>query len=231
MKYRLDLKIDDADVALFRNIGQNIQIAKLVGDASQPSVVWLSIDPWSAVSVEWEETYGLYASNTQIQAGALIHQLNSISADKTEDQISYALGKDTLWTKDPSAASVSPGTYRIENNMIDDPRYPYLTFGLTQSATLNESTKVADQILNATPVPPSNSATFTPLTTVYLWMQGQQQCGSVIVGVTSKTTVITMAGGDSLQLHYDHSLGRFETVKGPKSTLLLPKGFIYLGKK
>jgi hypothetical protein len=229
MKYGLDLTIDPSDLTVFKTTGQNIQVAKLVGNASQPNVVWLSIDPWPDVRIDWEEAYGIYASNTQLQAGAVIQQISGMPSDKTEDQISYALGMDTLWKKDPTAPLASPGTYCIENQMVN-PAYPYLAFGLTQPASVNGN-GTGDQVLNATSVLPNNGATFTPLTTVYVWLQGQQQCGSVIVGVTSKTAVITMKGGDNVKLHYDHDLGRFEVVNGPKAQILLPKGIIYSEKK
>jgi hypothetical protein len=230
MKYGLDLSIDPADLIVFKGSGMNIQVAKLVGNASKPNVVWLSIDPWAEVKIDWEEAYGIYASNTQLQAGAVIQQISGIPSNKTEDQISYALGLDTLWTKDPSAPLAPPGTYSIENQMVGNPLYPSLVFGLTQPASVNGN-GTGDQVLNATSVLPNNGATFTPLTTVYIWMQGQQQCGSVIVGITSKTAVVTMQGGDTLKLHYDHNLGRFEIVNGPAAQVLLPKGIIYSAKK
>jgi hypothetical protein len=87
--------------------------------------------------------------------------------------------------------------------------YPALTFGLEQKASINGS-GIAPSPLNAAEVPAALSVTFTPLTTVYVWLQANYTSGTVITEVNGNAAIVTFGGTVTKQsLAYNPATGTF----------------------
>lgn len=205
--YTLDLTIDDDSLAILRGSQLKITLAKPVSE-SAPNVTWVVFDPWAANKVEWTEEFGIYAApETAYQNGATITRLS----DKftVEDAAYYTFDSSTTF-KGPNTGTEAPGIgqYKVYNEMPNT-LYPKLTFGLEQKASVNGG-KIDPAPINAALVPAALNATFTPLTTVYVWLQAQYTSGTVITSINGDSTAVTFGGSVTTQaLVYDPKTGRF----------------------
>ena len=87
-----------------------------------------------------------------------------------------------------------------------------LTFGLTQSALINQKPAERKPI-SATPVLATQFANMTPFSTVYIWLQSQFASETIITTITGKTSKARFGGGvNDLALKYDPNLGVFVPV-------------------
>ena len=207
-KYTLDLTIDAKSLEIFKAAQLKITIAKPVGTSS-PNVTWLVFDPFEGNKVEWEEQYGIYASpNKVIQNGAVISRLSE--TDFPANDAAYYSFNSTATFSGPFTDSGAPvtGSYKVVNNMPNT-QYPALTFGLEQKASINGN-GINPSPLNAAVVPDALSATFTPLTTVYVWLQAQFISGTVITEVNGNAAVVTFGGSVTYKsLKYNPATGTF----------------------
>lgn len=210
MNYSLKLHIDPIDLATLKQAALNIILAKPVQEQSDPNVVWQSFDPFSDNSVDWAEVFGMYASTTSISHGAQISKVSTI--DPAQDGAYYDFSQYATFVG-PETGPGAPqgGTYKVNNNM-PVANYRALTFGLMQSATINEQSSGLKP-LNAASIPANLTAEFTPLTTVYIWLQARIQSETVITDVYSKHTKVVFGNGIFTNaLHFDPNLGIFVPV-------------------
>lgn len=205
--YRLQLLIDPADLTIIRNSGQRITLAKPVNSDSSPNVVWLSIDPFQSTEVQWSEEYGIYASTTAVVQGASINKLSETGVP-AQDGASYSFTSAATFNGPFSSGGVALGTYGAQNDM-PNAAYPVLTFGLTQSALINQ--KPSDRKpISATPVLATQFASMTPFASVYIWLQSQFSSETIITRITGKTSKARFGGGvTDISLKYDPNLGVF----------------------
>lgn len=203
--FNLNLDIDSQSLQLIRAAQLRIMLAKPVGGGS-PNVIWQSFDPFASNSVTWDEEFGLYASDTQLQNGATIRKM---TAQEPAAEASYYTFTSGATFEGPYVdPRVGAGQYAAQNSMPNS-SYPVLTFGLTQAANVN-GTAVAGNPLNAVLVLPNNFVTFTPITTVYVWLESNQASSTVITNIQSNHTVTTYSGGITTRdLVYDPNLGIF----------------------
>lgn len=230
MEFQLDLSIDTVDLRILKAAQMRIVLAKPVGSAN-PNVAWLSFDPFEGNSVTWTEEYGLYASNSELKAGAQIVKISS-APFPAQDGKYYAFKSDATFYGPNSGGDVPPlNSFRVFNEMPTS-QYPLLLFGLMQSARVNGKT-AEFRPLNANQVPAGTSVTFTPLTTVQVWLQSNLVSGTVLVDVISKVTQVTFGKDiNKQQLKYDPNKGQFvsfsnqnqEFIFDEPHTLLLERG-------
>lgn len=206
--YTLQLLIDDQDLITLKAAQLNIILAKPVGSASSmPNVIWQSFDPFIDNTVSWTENYGIYASNTVVQNGAAITKLSSVNPAQDGSYYSFA-SSATFNGPFRDQGAPDTGTYQVNNDM-PAAQYPSLVFGLLQSATIN-NVVTPSRPLNAQVVPAAFFADFTPLTTVYAWLQASILSETVITQVTSRSTKVTFGGSVNSQvLKYDRKAGMF----------------------
>ena len=213
--YTLDLAIDSDSLKILKAAQLKITIAKPVGGSS-PNVTWLVFDPFQGNKVEWEEQYSIYASPNQvIQNGAVITRLSET------DFPAYYSFDSTATFQGPFTDSGAPpsGSYKVVNNMPHT-QYPALTFGLQQKASINGS-GINPSPLNAAVVPAALNATFTPLTTVYVWLQASYTSGTVITQVNGNATIVTFGGSvTEKSLVYNPATGTFIPSSGGNVTAL-----------
>lgn len=211
--FTLNLEIDNASLQLIRSAQERIILAKPVGGGS-PNVVWQSFDPFGSNSVTWTEEFGLYASDTQVINGASIRKMSS--QEPADDASYYTFTPGATFEGPYLDPRVGPGQYAAQNSMPNS-QYPVLTFGLTQAATINGA-PVKGRPLNAVSVLPNRFVSFTPITTVYVWLESNVTSSTVISNITSNNTIVKYAGAITTRdLVYDPNLGMF-APKAPGGT-------------
>lgn len=190
--YTLDLVIDAADLQILKTAQLKITLAKPVS-TSAPNVTWLVFDPFEGNKIEWTEQYSMYASPNQIiEGGAVISRLSE-TPFPAQDAAYYSLPSSTIFAGPFTDASAPPrGSYKVENDMPNT-QYPALTFGLQQKASIN-SKNINPSPLNAALVPANFPATFTPLSTVYVWLQANFASGTVITEINGDAAIVTFGG-------------------------------------
>jgi hypothetical protein len=205
MDFKLNLLIKEPDLRIITTSGLKITIAKPVGDGS-PNVAWLVFDPFMANTVEWSEEYGLYASTSRIDQGAVITRISE-KPPKVTDGESYVFGKSgTVF--DPGDDYCEDGSFRIKN-LMGGPAYPSLTFGLTQTALINNN-RIEAACINAAVVPSKLDVIFKPLTRVFVWLQSSYCSGTVITTIMSTLAEAVFGGGvNENSLVYDSGKGHF----------------------
>jgi hypothetical protein len=217
--YTLDLSISANDLETIKGAGENIIVAKPVNSAAgTPNVAWLSINPLEGNQIVWTEDYAMYASTTQIQSGASVFQ-TSTTPYPAEDGVCYMFDASGAFPGKTSAPQpVARGSYSTLN---DYTALPAMTFGLTQSATTT-SGNYHFSPLNAQSVPSLQQVVFTPLTTVWVWLESQITSGVVITSVFSKVAVVTFGGSVTTQaLTYDSAHAQFEPSANSSNMKLL----------
>lgn len=218
MEYDLELSIDTDSLRVLKAAQMKVVLAKPVNDpGAAPNAVWLVFDPFEQNSVQWREEYGLYASNTAIANRAMIQKMSQVKPPAT-DQASYSFNADATFTGPFTGGDTPKGTFAVGNNMPTS-SYPSLTFGLMQNAVVN-NIKAEFKPVNAATVPAGTTVSFTPLTTIWVWLQADLVSGTVLTSVVSKAYVATFGGSKStISLAYDPSRGGFAPA-GPDKTLL-----------
>jgi hypothetical protein len=205
MDFTLNLLIDTEDLRTIRDAGENVLIAKPV-NGSEPNVVWLDFDPFEANEVQWSEEYGIYVSNAQVQQGANISKLSETGVGLSAETF-YALESDATF-HGPTGDSAPAGSFGADNQMPSS-SYRALTFGLTQSAIV-QGNQINLKPINAQSVPAMQQATFTPLTTIFVWLDALVVSETVITNVSSPMTRVTFGGQVTEQtLRYDAAVGKF----------------------
>ncbi|MCG6117916.1 MAG: hypothetical protein MEQ07_06945 [Aquimonas sp.] len=204
--YRLQLLIEPKDLEVVRASQQRITLAKPVSNES-PNVVWLSIDPFQSTEVQWDEEYGVYASTTAVQEGASITKLSETGVP-AQDGSYYTFTPGATFTGPFAGQGVARGSYGAQNDMPYS-QYPVLTFGLTQSALINQKPAERKPI-SATPVLATQFANMTPFSNVFIWLQSQFASETIITRITGRTAKAKFGGGvNDIALKYDASLGMF----------------------
>ncbi len=214
--YRLQLLIDPKDLEIVRASQQRITLAKPVS-AESPNVVWLSIDPFQSTEVQWEEEYGIYSSTTAIQEGASITKLSETGIP-AQDGATYSFTPGATFNG-PFDGGVSRGSYGAQNDMPYN-QYPVLTFGLTQSALINQKPTERKPI-SATPVLATQFANMTPFTNVFVWLQSQFASETIITKITGRSAKAKFGGSvTDIALKYNPTLGMFvpAAAKGKSAT-------------
>ncbi len=209
VEFALNLQIDSPDLNNIIGAGQNIILAKPV-DSGTPDVIWLSIFPFPNTTVTWEEEYGLYASNTEVREGAVITQISSSPCPALPQHI-YPFNPNVQFGPPQLDTGLGSGTYAAENN-VSASRFPSLTFGLHQNAMIHGN--LTDfQPVNASKVLSTQTAQFTPFTTVFVWLQADIVSRTVITRVMSRHSEVRFGGGvNEHNLKYNPESGLFTPV-------------------
>ncbi|SJZ96176.1 hypothetical protein SAMN04488128_10250 [Chitinophaga eiseniae] len=201
-EYSLSVQFTQAQLDVLYATGSNVVVAKPTG-GSAPNVAWQVFRPMRSNKLSWGEEYGIYASTSKVQNGAKLDQLSSVP-------VGAAMNK--LYTLEPSAnikgpvSGGSPDAYSLLNKYDAQ---DYMTVGLYQDATVN-GTDITGNALSAAPVLLASTATMTPFTTVYIWLQSQVLSNTVVTLVTSPMTQLKYGDGvNNLSVAYDSASGKF----------------------
>jgi len=218
--YLLELLIDAEDLETIKSVDQHIILAKPVADTYIPNVVWQSFDPQQENLVTWFEEYGIYASSTNLRHGSRILKTNSMPYP-AQDEAYYTFGTDANF-HGPYQGPGAPGQnqYTVINE-VPSAHYPSLVFGLVQSAVVNDMPANV-RPLNAESVAARQQTTFTPLNSVYVWLQSALASGTVVTQIPRNAAIITFSKSDNAQtLKYDAKQGMFIRYSRTKQAFFL----------
>lgn len=204
--YRLQLTFDKKALKEVKQARQRIMLAKPVNGDS-PNVIWLSIDPFESTEVSWKEEYGIYVSDTSVQHAAKITKISETGVP-AQDGAYYTLTPEAIFAGPSTDRAVPRGTFAAQNKMAYGD-YPSLTFGLTQSALVNQKPEERKPI-SATPVLATQAVAMTPFTYVYVWLQAEFESETIITKIFGEHTVAKFGGGVSdITLEYNPQIGKF----------------------
>ncbi|EGG20552.1 hypothetical protein DFA_00413 [Cavenderia fasciculata] len=194
--YSLKFSFNQAGLAALHSSQQKVCVVKSV-NGQVSNVVWVTFKPFLTNSLDWKEEYGIYASNTQIQNGATISRISTLkSASKTHQ---YPFNSAGFFDQ---ANGVSVKSYGLVNNYGES-----LTFGLTQSALINGVQVVSE--LNATTVLNNQSAEYTPIVTLSVYVAASFNNGSVISDISGQSLTLTYTSDTSKSVFYDTNSNMF----------------------
>lgn len=204
-RYTLNLQIDSQSLSMMYAAGQRITLARSLANAP-PNVTWIVFNPMQMNTVTWDDTYGLYASTTNIANGATIQQM-SIVPPPARDAAIYPF-QPSLIFGNPTPGGPPPGSYAIQN-AVPPSSWPMLTFGLTQDATVN-GVSTSPRPVSATPMMSQMVSTLTPTETITLWLQSSFGSSTVVTNILGPTTRVNYGGSvTSATLRYDPNRGVF----------------------
>ncbi|EGG14369.1 hypothetical protein DFA_12141 [Cavenderia fasciculata] len=194
--YSLKFNFTQAGLAAIASAQERVCVVKSV-NGQVSNVVWVTFKPFLNNTLEWQEVYGLYSSSTQIQNGATISRLSNLKgASKTHQ---YPFNKAGFFDQ---ANSVVVKSYGLVNNYGES-----LTFGLTQTALVNGVQ--VDGELNATTVLNNQSAEYTPIVTLSVYVAASLNNGSVISDITSQALTLTYTSDTDKSVFYDDNSNMF----------------------
>ncbi|SFD26319.1 hypothetical protein SAMN05518672_1011339 [Chitinophaga sp. CF118] len=203
--YILNTAFTDKQLDMLYITGTNVIIAKPTGGGT-PNVAWQVFKPMQSNQLSWGEEYGIYASTSGVTNGAILSQLSSVPVGAATNK---------LYTLEPSskisgpASGGSAGSYTLLNKYAEK---DYMTVGLYQNANVN-GTDIIGNALSAAPVLLSSTASMTPYTTVYIWLQSQVISNTVVTTVTSPMTILKFGGEvTEISVAYDSASGKFLPV-------------------
>lgn len=206
-QYTLTLNIDAQDLTYIKAAQQRITLGKTVG-GDQPNVIWLSIDPFQANTVQWTDDVWIYASTTQVTSGASILKLSEVQPGPALDGGYYPFTAAAVFNDFVSSTDVPAGTYAANNDMPAS-NYPLLTFGLSQSAQVN-AVPVTRKPISARMVLATQRIFMTPNANVYVWLQSQFASETIITSIVGRHTIARFGGGvTDIALKYDLARGLF----------------------
>jgi hypothetical protein len=209
-EYILSVQFTQAQLDILYATGSNVVIAKPTGGSS-PNVAWQVFRPMRSNKLSWGEEYGIYASTSRVENGARLEQLSATPV---------GAAKNKLYTLEPTSnikGPVSGGTPDAYSLLNKYDAQPYMTVGLFQDATVN-GTEIIGNALSAVPVLLASTATMTPFTTVYIWLQSQVISNTVVTLVTSPMTQLKYGDGvNSLSVAYDSNSGKFLSTDGMRA--------------
>jgi hypothetical protein len=200
--YTLNINIDPQDVATIYDTTQRITLVKQsASDRQALTVAWLALEAANHTTVEWKEAYALYTCTEEVEEGAKITQ--STSQDPAQDNKAY-LFKDNRLVLDNLGSAPGVNKYRVKN----DPSETEYIFGLAQSAAVNGGVSES-QPLNAVKVLHGQTATFTPIEKIFVFLSGTQNNGVIISEVDGDALVVDFTQTPSATINYNPSNAQF----------------------
>jgi hypothetical protein len=200
--YTLNVNLTEEALRLVNASQQRVVIAKPTQGG--PNVAWQVFRPMEANSVSWVEEFGIYASNTVIENGAVLRQTSHTNGAAVDGKV-YTLQEDGAFSG--PGADQRPGSYYVENDFSE--KGQSATVGLVQSATVNGVT-IEGNAISAAPIPHHNLTSMTPYTVLYIWTESNVVSNTVVSSTSSAQLKVTFGGGkNEASVHYDMGVGGF----------------------
>lgn len=181
--------------------GSNVVLAKQ-NNSGPPNVTWAVFRPNIANKATWQDSYGLYDSTINLQAGVRINILSQLP--KAEPGQSYTINNTGMITGPTGAGT--PNQYVLNNDFTNAQQ---ITAGLTQSLNINgqgfsNMPTCADTIFQQANRP------FNASDIIYIWLQSNVISSSVLGPSTSPQTVLQFSNSQNqMTVSYDSNTGRF----------------------
>ncbi|HYG64983.1 MAG TPA: hypothetical protein VEL74_20540 [Thermoanaerobaculia bacterium] len=226
--FTLNTTFDQSALSMLYATGSNVVVAKPSSSGGTPNVAWVVYRPMPDNVMTWEEQYGIYASTSSIQNGAKLKQMSATPFPAGAGKV-YTLQSDSNFSSPQSGGTANSYTAINQYDNLAPNGPGWLTFGLFQNATVNQSA-LSGNAVSAAGVPFQSTAVMTPYTTVYIWTQSQVVSNTVVTLVTSTMTSVKFGGSvTEISLQYDQTTGGFVNVGGAlkmdaRSNLLVASG-------
>ncbi|WP_339780254.1 hypothetical protein [uncultured Thalassospira sp.] len=208
MDFSLTLNVNPADLNIINGAQQKIALAKPVGNAAV-SVIWVAFDPFESNTIQWSEEYWIYASTAAIgKNGEKITKLSEVQPGPAMGGSIYTFNQTATFGAPIQNTNVDAGSFAAKNEMPYD-KYPCLTFGLSQSAQVNQKLEERKP-LSANSVLANQHIRITPYTDVYIWLEGHFESSTIVSDVVGSKAMAKFGGGiTEIEMTYDGKSGQF----------------------
>jgi hypothetical protein len=218
MQYQVNVTIDDTGLQNIYSANQYVTLVKSVLSNPMPAgnlpVAWLAFQPLEGNTITWVENYYIYATTTTLQSGATI-AMTSQTADPAQLGWIYTFAQGMF-----TGASGTGDTFNVNNQMSSQG----LSFGLAQSATVNNTTTFAP--LNAVPVLSNENASFTPEETLSIFLSSYSDNGSVISQVASNALSFSLSSkSPTANIGFNDSTNTFYLMSSDSKAVASPFQF------
>lgn len=199
VQWAVVIEIDSGSVRKFAETNTRVVLAMPCGPVG-PHVIWNALEAAPSTTVVGLEAFGLYASQSGVADGALLHVQSEMPA--VESAIVYQFQRRAFsWDHPPRR--VPAGHYGVTNLEVHAQ-----TFGLLQGGTVNGQYFRAP--INAVVLPREMTADFVPSSAVYLWTQRRAQRGTIMVEMPGNATVVSFVPDvRERAVHFDPATARF----------------------
>jgi hypothetical protein len=152
-------------------------------------------------TITWQDQYSVYASQVQVQSGARIAQIASQSANPRS---AYSFNNNAF-SPDAPNSPLSTGTYEVSNDSSG-----VLTFGISQSATVNTQNLGASAIFAASLLP-GQWLDMTPSETISIFLYNSTQSSMCLGTVMGPALTVPFGGATTSQaISFDFNIGGFQ---------------------
>lgn len=201
--YRMNINFKDDDLKTISKAHQRVVLVKHTAGDADTSVSWVSFKPWQKNTVDWENYFAVYASNSELQSGATINKLSDKSATYG---VQYDFEDGIFVTPRIADIAAKQNTYYVRN-LSDD--FPGITVGLAQSVVVNGQA-FANHPINAVYVPFGQLTAMTPLEQIDVYLLNDITDSTVITHVQSiKLPVVYGENEMEHTIAYNGKTGRF----------------------
>jgi hypothetical protein len=202
--YRLEIEIDEADLAAFRDGEQQVVVAKSHGNA-RPNVAWLTWSPSARNVVTWDETYAVYAAEIPSSQGSVPRIVALVQP--AQDALLYSFNGEAFAVHG-DGPTILAGHYDVRNDA------PFAaSIGLAQAAVVNGAPVLSP--LHGVVLPPTFTADFTGGSRVYVWADSGFASGAVIAAIPREAAVVAFgAEHNAARYRYDGMTKSFRPSPG-----------------
>lgn len=201
--YRMNIQFKEEDLLAIAKAHQKVVLVKHTVTDSDSSVAWVSFKPHLQNTVDWENTYAIYSSNSEVQNKATI---NKLSDKMATSGIQYDFADGTFGTPKIADVNVMPNTYYVKNNEDD---YPVITVGLAQNVVVNGEAK-ASKPINAVNIPYGQTVSITPLEMIDVCLLNDITESAVITHDRSVSFQVIYRDGETTHsVAYNGKIGQF----------------------
>lgn len=162
--YRLNLHFKEEDLKIINNKHQRVVMVKHTEGKRIIPVTWVCFRPCKENTVDWNNTFALYASTTVMRKGATI---NTISDKMAAEGVEYDFMDGCFSSPKMIGTAAKPDTYYVKNTCDD---YPAVTLGLAQSVAVN-GMNFTNNPTNAVYVPYGQQISMTPVESIDVFLQ------------------------------------------------------------
>lgn len=202
MKYALNISLTESVLNTITKAHQRIVLVKHTAGDNDTPVVWVCFKPWMNNTIEWENDFAIYASNTEVCEDTTISKLSDKQA---ATGVCYTFSKG--YFHNPAVGENLPKNSYIIENQNDDT--DGITIGLAQDVIVNGEAFERNPI-NAIFVPRGQFVTMTPIERIDVYLKNALVDSTVISHIQSKALSVVYGEGESAHtLKYNDATGQF----------------------
>lgn len=215
MAFTLTLNIDPTSLNSINGAGKKIALAQRVVNAPPTAppieVVWITFDAFESNTIEWNENFGLYASDTAIAANKKI----ALKEEATSPVVGgsfYPFFTNGEFLPPVESPAIPVGTYAAQNLMPTP-----VTFGLTLAAEVN-GLVMPFKPISANSVQNKAMVLITPSNIVDIWIadEGQDAATTMLTSPIPNTASATFsASTPEITMAYDATSKVFSQIQPP----------------